>query len=86
MTQIIVARSFGEVAIKLTVDVDVSNARSAPFRLLDHQRIHSGDTFSSYVIELSNKSSGLERTSGSMNVAAYDQNEAWARDNQWNEY
>jgi hypothetical protein len=86
MTQIIVARSFSEVAIKLTVDVDVSNARSAPFRLLDHQRIHPGDTFSSYVIELSNKSSGLERTSGSMNVAAYDQNEAWARDNQWNEY
>lgn len=62
MTQVIVTRSFSEVQIQLTIDVDVSNARSAPFRLLDHQRIHPGDTFSSFVIELSNKPSGLERS------------------------
>lgn len=83
MTSMTVTRSNGEVSIQLVVDVDIQNASSAPFRLLDHQRIHAGDTFSSFIIELSNKPSGLERPRG--NVADYDMNEAWRRDNyEWN--
>jgi hypothetical protein len=60
MTSVVVNRSYSDVSIQLTIDVDIGNARSAPFRLLDHQRIHSGDTFSSFIIELSNKPAGLE--------------------------
>ena len=80
MTQMVVTRSYGEVVIQLTVDVDVSNARSAPFRLLDHQRIHSGDTFSSFVIELSNKPSGLERANPYNQSGQSEMSDAFIRD------
>lgn len=62
MTRVVVNRSYGNVNLEITVDLDLQNARSAPFRLLDHQRIHAGDTFSSFMIELANKPSGLERS------------------------
>lgn len=87
MTSISVTRSYGEVSIQIVVDVDIQNARSAPFRLLDHQRIHSGDTFSSFMIELANKPSGLERASAT-SISAANSGEAGIsdaeiRDNIW---
>lgn len=62
MTRVVVSRGTDDVSIELTVDEDLQNAKTAPFRLTDHARIHAGDTFSAYVIELANKPGGLERT------------------------
>lgn len=84
MTSVTIARSTNEVYIELVIDADLQNARTAAFRLLDHGRVWSADTFSSFIIELSNKPSGLERPRGVATVADYDVNEAWRRDNIWN--
>lgn len=81
MTRVVVNRSYGDVSLEITVDLDLQNAQSSAFRLLDHQRIHAGDTFSSFMIELGNKPSGLERPSGVMNVSSYEYNEALRREN-----
>lgn len=62
MTRVVVSRGTDDVSIELTVDEDLQNAKTAAFRLTDHARIHSGDTFSAFVIELANKPGGLERT------------------------
>lgn len=69
MTRVVVSRSYGGVSLEITVDEDLQNAASAPFRLLDHQRIFAGDTFSSFIIELGNKPAGLERPSGTVATA-----------------
>jgi hypothetical protein len=80
MTSMTVNRSYNEVFIQLVVDVDIQNARTAPFRLLDHQRVHAGDTFSSFMVELSNKPSGLERSTGiNMMYNPEEYNEEWYR-------
>lgn len=75
MTRVVVNRSYGQVNLEITVDVDLQNAKSAPFRWLDHQRIYDGDTFSSYIIELANKPSGLERPSWITTASNKEQDE-----------
>jgi hypothetical protein len=61
MTQVVVKRAAGDVSIEITIDTDLQNAKSAPFRWTDHARIYPTDTFSAYVHELANKPAGLER-------------------------
>lgn len=61
MTEVIIKRSAGDVSIDITIDTDLQNAQSAPFRWTDHQRIYSDDQFSAFVHELANKPAGLER-------------------------
>lgn len=69
MTRVVVTRSYGNVNLEITIDADLQNARSAPYRILDHQRIFAGDTFSAFIIELGNKPAGLERPSGTVATA-----------------
>ena len=85
MTRVEVRRGTDDVSIELVVDEDLGNAKTAAFRITDHARIHAGDTFSSFVTELANKPNGLERPR-TASVADYDQNDAWRRDNVWNQY
>jgi len=54
-----ISRSAGDVSLEFSIDSDLQNARSAPLRLVEHQAIFSGDTFSSFIIELANKPSGF---------------------------
>jgi hypothetical protein len=61
MTNAAVTRTGSQVAIEMTVDVDLQNAQTAPFRITDHQRIYPDDMFSSFMVELANKPQGLER-------------------------
>jgi len=63
MTSVAVSRMSSGVSIEIVVDEDLQNAKSAGFRWLDHINIYPNDTFSSYVIPLSNKPEGLERFS-----------------------
>ena len=63
MTQVIVKRAGGDVSIDITIDADLQNAQSAPFRWTDHARIYSTDQFSAFVHQLANKPAGLERQS-----------------------
>ena len=81
-----VRRGTEEVSIQLVIDEDMQNAKTAAFRITDHARIHPTDTFSSFVTELANKPNGLERPRSSSGVSDYDMNEAWRRDNQWNQF
>ena len=62
MTKMEVKRSRDDAAILVTVDQDLGNAESGPFRVTDHVRIWPADTFSTFVVRLSNKPSGIERT------------------------
>lgn len=64
MTRIVVNRSSSTVNIELTIDEDLQNAKSSPFRLTDHQRIFPEDMFSAFVVGLANKPAGIERPKG----------------------
>lgn len=46
--------------VRVTIDEDLGNARSAPYRWIDHSRLYPTDTFSAYIIKLANKPAGLE--------------------------
>jgi hypothetical protein len=85
MASVSVVRSKAEVYIELVIDADLQNAKTAPFRLLDHGRVWSGDTFSSFIIELSNKPAGLERPASVSKSDSYgsETSEAYIRDQMW---
>ena len=55
----IVTRTKDEHTIAVAIDRDLGNARSAPFRWVDHTRLFPSDTFSTFVRKLANKPSGL---------------------------
>lgn len=61
MTSMEVKRGRDGASILVTLDQDFGNARSAPFRVIDHPRIWPDDTFATFVQKLSNKPGGLER-------------------------
>lgn len=60
MTQIRTRRDKDTAEVMVTVDRDLGNARSAPYRWVDHAQRYSGDTFSNYIVKLANKPRGLE--------------------------
>lgn len=67
MSTMILNREADTVGIDVVIDVDLGNARSAPFRWVDHQRIHPADTFSTFVTKLANKPQGFSSTSPQFN-------------------
>ena len=85
MTSVTVTRSTSEVYIQMVIDADLQNAKTAPFRLLDHGRVWPSDTFSSFIIELSNKPAGLERPAAVSKSDSYgsETSEAYIRDQMW---
>lgn len=62
MTAMEIRRGPDTAAIIVTIDQDFGNASGAPFRILDHPRIWSSDTFSTFMTALSNKPQGLTRS------------------------
>ena len=86
MARVVINRGKDNVSIELTVDEDLGNAKTAAWRITDHARIHSEDTFSSFVTELANKPNGLERPRTTNSIAEWEANEAWRRDNRWQDY
>jgi hypothetical protein len=56
-----ISRSTGDVSLQFSIDSDLQNAKSAPLRYVEHQKIFEGDLFSSFIIELANKPSGFIR-------------------------
>lgn len=61
MTQMKVMRTAEEAVIEITIDEDLSNARSGPWRWIDHTRIYANDTWSTFITKLANKPKGLGR-------------------------
>lgn len=59
MTQMKVMRTAEESVIQITIDDDLSNSRSAPWRWIDHTRTYASDTWSVFVTLLANKPNGL---------------------------
>ena len=57
-----ISRSTGDVSLQFSIDSDLQNAKSAPLRYVEHQKIFEGDLFSSFIIELANKPSGFIRS------------------------
>ncbi len=62
ITQMFISRNQDKAVVGTTIDRDLGNARSAPFRWIDHPRLFATDTFSTFVIKLANKPAGLERS------------------------
>lgn len=62
MTKMKVSRRDKNSVVEITIDADVRNANNAPFRWLDHTRIWSSDTLTTFMITLANKPGGLERS------------------------
>lgn len=55
MTSMEVRRESDQSIVVVTIDVDLRNAGSASFRILDHPRLVPSDEFSTFMIKLSNK-------------------------------
>lgn len=62
IVQMLVDRKKDSASVSVVIDVDLGNAVSAPFRWIDHPRLFSSDTFSTFVVKLANKPQGLERS------------------------
>ena len=59
MTRMVVRRTAEASVIEITIDRDLSNARAAPWRWIDHTRVWSADTFSTFMTKLANRPQGL---------------------------
>lgn len=59
-----VTRNDSSTALNFTIDSDLQNARGAEFLLISHPNAAPGDTFTSFMLELSNKPNGFQRSSG----------------------
>jgi hypothetical protein len=57
-----ITRAAGDVGLQFSIDSDLQNAKSAPLRYVEHQKIFAGDAFSSFMVELGNKPSGFIRS------------------------
>lgn len=53
------ARDQGTAIASITIDEDLQGARWGPYRWIDHERLFTGDTASSFIIKLSNKPQGF---------------------------
>ncbi len=59
MTQMTTDRDGETASVTVTIDQDLGKAQGALFRWLDHTRIFSADTWSTFIIELANKPEGI---------------------------
>jgi hypothetical protein len=64
MTQMTTQRDEEGATVTVTVDKDLGRANDYPWRWIDHPRLFTGDTFSTFIVALSNKPEGL--TDGSI--------------------
>ncbi len=60
MVSMLTLRNKETAEVRVTIDEDLGNARSAPYRWIDHARLFPADTFSAYIIKAANKPAGLE--------------------------
>lgn len=60
MTQMTTTRSGEEASVTVTIDQDLGRARGSLFRWLDHTRIYAADTWSTFIVQLSNQPGGIE--------------------------
>lgn len=63
MTRMLTTRDGRTSYVAVTIDSDIGRADSAPFRILDHVRFFPSDTFSTYLVKLSNKPNGFDNQS-----------------------
>lgn len=63
ITNMAITRSDSAASVSVIVDTDLGNARSAPFRWIDHPNIYDADTFSTFVIRLANRPRGFDKES-----------------------
>ena len=49
----------GEEVVDIVIDEDLGGSSGGELRIIDHERFHSGDTFSSFVLALVNRPSGV---------------------------
>lgn len=59
MTQMQVVRQKDDAKVVVTIDKDLGRARSAPWRWIDHPRLFPADTWSTFIVALSNKPEGI---------------------------
>lgn len=59
MTQMITSRNGEEATVTVTIDQDLGQARGSLFRWLDHIRIYATDTWSTFIVQLSNQPGGI---------------------------
>jgi hypothetical protein len=81
MTGMVVSRRVEEHTVSVEIDRDLGNARSAPFRWVDHTRLFPNDTGTTYVRKLANKPEGL--TSSDINSYTVP---IWHDPNDWSGY
>lgn len=62
ITSITTVRQAGESVVTVTIDKDLGNAQSAPFRIQDHPRFYPADTFGTFMVQLANKPEGFTAT------------------------
>ena len=59
MTKMQVHRGKDTATVSVTIDQDLGNARSAPFRWIDHSRLFPSDDWSVFITRLANRPQGL---------------------------
>lgn len=59
MTQMTTSRSGEDASVTVTIDQDLGRARGSLFRWLDHTRIYPTDTWSTFIVQLSNQPGGI---------------------------
>ncbi len=59
MTHMQVKRDAQGATVTVTIDKDLGRAQDVPWRWLDHVRLFPADTWSSFILELSNQPQGL---------------------------
>ena len=59
----------GEEVVDIVIDEDLGGRSGSELRIIDHTRFHAGDTFSSFVLKLVNRPSGVRATIRSSDVA-----------------
>ena len=58
ITSMVIAREADNSVVDVVIDTDLGNARSAPFRYIDHRRYFPDDIFSSFLINQVNRPGG----------------------------
>lgn len=59
ITQMTIIRDKEQASVAVTIDRDLGRAQGALYRWLDHTRIYSADTWSTFIIQLSNQPEGI---------------------------
>ncbi len=59
MSQMTIIRDGEQSSVTVTIDRDLGRAQGALFRWLDHTRIFSTDTWSTFIIQLANQPEGI---------------------------